>query len=141
MKEQFNHIIKVSLPYPINPWFSIPRKIGFSFDNMALFCMRERLGLTGAADLTEYVKKYGNEKLLEASIIGAAESYCISKRIKNNFTIPKLVKAVNNSTPDIREEIGNAIKFSQFFGISEKKNQSGGRTATPPKPENGARAK
>ena len=113
-----NGTIEIRLPYPVRLGFVsffIKRNIGFSFDQLSMF----RLLQNNEIDLpthSDWLKKTPKSVIASEQIFAAAESYCISRRKKNNFTKEGLAKALNEAGEKVTKRIIDCYMQSEQLG-------------------------
>ena len=113
-----NGTIEIKLPFSFR-WgiFYIPfkRTIGFSFDQLSMF----RLLQNNNIDLpthTKWLKETPKAKIAAEQIFAGAESYCIERRKKNNFTKESLTKALNEAGEEVTQKIIDCYMQSEQLG-------------------------
>jgi len=95
--------------------FFFKRKIGFSFDQLSMF----RLLQNNSIDLpshSKWIKETPRHKIAAEQIFAAAESYCITRRRKNNFTKEKLSKALIEAGEEVTKKIIDCYMQSEQLG-------------------------
>lgn len=124
MKDQ----IILSLPYPVRLFginFSKKRNIGFLFTNLSMFIFRENLGFKTSEDYEKWVKENGQARLINEMIYASAISFCMDKKVKQNFTKHGLSVALTLCSEDLQMQLMDKWTKSQTFGvkIDEKKKK------------------
>jgi AAA+ superfamily predicted ATPase len=113
-----NGTIEIKLPFSFK-WgiLDIPfkRTIGFSFDQLSMF----RLLQNNKIDLpthSNWLKKTPKSIIASEQIFAAAESYCMERRIKNNFTKQELSKALVEAEEEATQKIIDCYMQSEQLG-------------------------
>lgn len=114
--------IKIRLPYPVK-FLTIPRKIGFTFTNMAIFLFREHNEIKTSKDYSDWVEKHGQTGLISEMLYHAACTYCLQNKRRENFTKKGLQKAVALASPETHEKILKVWRASETFGATVKQSK------------------
>jgi hypothetical protein len=95
-----NGTIKIKLPYPIKLGFGfsrfVKREIGFSFDQRSMFQLMQNNNIDLPTH-TKWLKKTPKNIIVAETLFAGAQSYCIERRIKDNFTKTGLSKALQEA--------------------------------------------
>ena len=116
-----NGTIEVRLPYPFKVGFItifVKRKIGFSFDQRSIFNLLQNCNI----DLPKHgawLKSTPKGVIVSETIYAAAQSYCIERQMKYNFTKEKLAKSLSEADRAILDSIIKTWKESELFGKRE----------------------
>lgn len=116
--------IIIRLPYPVK-FLTIPRKIGFSFTNMAIYLFRDEHGLKDENDYKEWLKENGEARFVSEMLYSAARAYCYLNKQKENFTKEGLTKALALCITEKQNQILAVWRASETFGATVKKKVSG----------------
>jgi hypothetical protein len=115
-----NGTIEIRLPYPIKLGFGfskfVKRTIGFSFDQRSMFQLTK---VNNDIDLTGYkqwLKKTPDSLVVFETLYAGAQSYCIERRIKDNFTKKGLEKALNEAGKETVEKLVKCWQDSEQLG-------------------------
>lgn len=111
--------IIVSLPYPLR-FITFPRKIGFTFTNMAMYLFRESTGITTSKDYEKWVSDHGQQGFINEILYHSARAYCMEKKTKENFTRSGLLKAVTLADLQTQQSIMKVWQLSESFGATIK---------------------
>lgn len=114
--------IIVRLPYPVK-FLTIPRKIGFTFTNMAIFLFREHNEIKTSKDYSEWIEKHGQTGLISEMLYHAACAYCLQNKRRENFTKQGLQKAVALASTETQEKILKVWRASETFGATVKQSK------------------
>lgn len=115
-------IVKLNYPYTFfGITISIPRRIGFMFTNLHMFNFRENTGIIDSKEMDQWVKKNGNQAMINEMVYGAAQAYCMIEKKKENFTKEKLIRAIAISSQQAQAKIMKAWEDSTDKTISDKK--------------------
>lgn len=117
--------ILISIPYPVkfligtfNYGVTRPRKIGFTFTNMAIFLFREHEDIKTSKDYSDWIEKHGQSGLISEMLYHAACAYCLQNRKRENFTKEGLKKAIALTSTEDQERILKVWRASETFGAT-----------------------
>jgi len=113
-----NGTIKLKLPYPRKVGFItffISREIGFSFDQRTMFQLLRNNDID-LPNHSEWLKNTNQSKVVLETIFAAAQSYCIERREKDNFTKEGLSKSLTEAGEDATNKIVQCWKDAEHFG-------------------------
>ncbi len=116
-----NGTIEVRLPYPVKFWgvhYFKDRDIGFSFDQMAMLRMLKNNGID-MPGYAEWRKKTNANIVISETMFAAAESYCMDRFLKPNFTKKGLLSAFNECSEETKELIVQCWKDAEELGYKE----------------------
>jgi hypothetical protein len=113
-----NGTIEIKLPFPLR-WgiFYIPlkRTIGFSFDQLSMFRLLKNNDID-LPDHQKWLKETSKAIIASEQIFAGAESYCMERRIKNNFTKKELNTALELAGNEATQKIVNCYMDSEQLG-------------------------
>lgn len=114
-------MIEVKLPYPVKFGFFrvyISKRIGFSFDQRALFLMLENNDID-LPNHKEWLKKTPQSVVINETLYAAALSYKSRKWEKPNFTKKGLTGAFTEASEETMQKIFKAWKDSEKLGFKD----------------------
>jgi len=112
----------MELPLPVKVgvfFFNRKKKVGFSFDNLAKFNLREGLGLETHKDLDEWVKKHGQNMFLVETLYSAHQSYNMHNRINKDIDKAKFMVSISNIGEDQTKRLVECWKKSESYGSKD----------------------
>ena len=116
------NIVQIKLPCPIRVgFFSLNRKIkvGFSFDNLSAFFLRENNSIGNGADFRRWEKENDNSRIQSEIIFGAYMSYCSHFKVKQKLSIDQINYGISQLSEVEAKRIMNAWQFSTTYGYRE----------------------
>jgi len=116
-----NGTIEIKLPYPHRIGFisiNINRKIGFSFDQRSMFQLLQNNDID-LNNHSEWLKKTPQGKVVLETLYAGAQSYCIERRKKDNFTKQGLSKALHEAGEEVVERLVKCWKDSEQLGYKK----------------------
>lgn len=109
----------INIPYPIKlGLISINRKkrVGLSFDNLALFFFREENGIEKPSDFDEWMKQHGSFDWFIHATYAAARSFAATKRKRFKLDKSKFAVGLANAGQQQLNNVTEAWKRSQNYG-------------------------
>ena len=102
-------------------YYKAHRKVGFHFDNMAMWLLCENTN----TDISKFEEKFsGRQDVFIAEMIFAAYcSWCMVRRKKQKYTKEQILKSFSNTTDSQRESILKTWKRSETFGVNENEKK------------------
>lgn len=116
-----NGTIILKLPYPIRIGFIrlfIKRKIGFSFDQRSLFQVLQNNNID-LPDHSKWLKETSQSRIVLETLYAGAQSYCIERRVKDNFTKKGLSLALSEAGEDVTSKIIDCYMKAEKLGHKE----------------------
>lgn len=116
-----NGTIELKLKYPIKFGFiqmNLSRNIGFCFDMQSLFNVLQNNDID-LPNHSKWLKETEKSVVVAETIFGAAQSYCIKNRKKDNFTKKGLIEAFNNASDDVKKSLIDCYMQSEQLGIKK----------------------
>jgi len=116
-----NGTIEIKLPYPIRVGFIrffVKRKIGFSFDQLSLFRVLENNNID-LPDHSKWLKETNQSKIVIETLYAGAQSYCIHRRKKDNFTRKGLALALSEAGEEVTAKIVDCYMKSEKLGYKK----------------------
>lgn len=108
--------IVISLPYPTRVGFFIKKKVGFSFDNLSAFLMREEIECSTSADLQAWLKKNGENKLYLETLFAAAKAYKMHNVKRFNLDKKKFIQGLALLNEETSKKLVAAWTNSATYG-------------------------
>jgi len=114
-----NGTIKIKLPYPIKLGFGfskfVKRTVGFSFDQRSMFQLLQnnKIDLPNHA---KWLKKTPQGVVILETLYAGAQSYCIERRIKDNFTKEGFSKALHEAGEETVAKLVKRWQDSEQLG-------------------------
>jgi len=114
--------IEMELPLPVKVgvfFFNRKRKVGFSFDNLAKFNLRERLNLETPKDLEKWVEASGQNMFLVETLYSAHLSYNMHNRIDRDIDKSKFMIAISKIGEKQTKRLVDCWKKSESYGAKK----------------------
>jgi len=116
-----NGTIEIKLPYPIR-WgfirFYIKRKIGFSFDQRSLFQLLQNNNID-LPQHSKWLKETSQAVIVLETLYAGAQSYCIERRVRDNFTKKGLSLAMSEAGEEVTSKIVDCYMKSEKLGYKK----------------------
>jgi len=116
-----NGTIEIKLPYPVKVGFIrlfFKRKIGFSFDQRSLFQVLQNNNID-LPQHSKWLKETSQSKIVIETIYAGAQSYCIERRRKDNFTRKGLALALSEAGEEVTQKIVKCYMDSEKLGYKK----------------------
>ncbi len=125
MSHKLNRVT-IKLPYPIRVglfYIQIKKEIGFSFDNMSLFLLRENLGLSDSSELKQWIEKRSTNELMVEQLFAAHQSFCLWEK-KTSIAKKKFMEGISHIGKDDLKKIIEVYERSDTFGSKKSKKKT-----------------
>ena len=113
--------IVVKLPYPTRVGFFVKRKVGFSFDNLSAFYLREEIECNSGEQLKAWIKTNGESRLYMETLFAAAKSYCTHNVKRFKLDKRKMTQGIALLDENVSKQILKAWTNSETFGVKQSK--------------------
>lgn len=116
-----NGTIEIKLPYPIR-WgiisFYRKKKIGFSFDQRSMLQLLENNGID-LNNHSDWLKKTNQSTVILETLYAGAQSYCIARRQRDNFTKKGLSAALTEAGEETVNQLVKCWQNSENLGFKK----------------------
>jgi hypothetical protein len=118
MSHKLNRV-KVKLPYPVRVglfYIDLKKNVGFSFDNMAVFLLKENLGLKDSSELKQWIEKKSANELMIEQLFAAHQSFCLWEK-ESSISKKRFMDGISKITKEELQKIIKVWEHSETFGV------------------------
>jgi nitrogen regulatory protein PII-like uncharacterized protein len=113
---------EIKLPYPTRVGFFVKKKVGFSFDNLAIFLLHESIEVDTQEDFKKWLKNNSENRLYIETLWNAAKAYNMHNAKKFKLKKEKFVKGLAMLDEQTAKHLMNAWKNAESFGAKKPYN-------------------
>jgi len=113
---------EIKLPYPTRVGFFVKKRVGFSFDELAIFFMHQSIGVNSQSELKKWLEKNSDNHLYIETLWAATKSYCHHNVKRHNLDKSKFIKGLAMMDKKTAKELMTVWNNSQTFGTRKPYN-------------------